>query len=170
VPEDLYGPLRPSAWWTVLGLALVLLVVVWFAWVLWSTRRPRRSRRRTPLAPGASLAEQRAEALGAIDELEAAHAAGRIDARQLFQQLSPLVRGFVHATSGRPAHVRSLADLGDDDPALAATVAWLYPEEFAADAPGAVAEGLARTRWYVTTYPGPVEPVPVVVAADGSAP
>ena len=168
--DDLYGPLRPSAWWTLLGLALILVVVVWFAWVLWSTRRPRGSRRQAPREPVVTLAEQRAEALGAIDELEAAHAAGHLDARQLFQRLSPLVRGFVHETSGRPAHVRSLADLGDDDPALAATVAWLYPEEFAADAPGAVAEGLARTRWYVTTYPAPVEPAPVIAGTGGRQP
>jgi hypothetical protein len=156
VPDDLYGPLRPSAWWTLAGLALILVVVVWFSWVLWSTRRPRGSRRGSRRDVVTSLAEQRAEALGAIDELEAAHDAGRLDARQLFQQLSPLVRRYVHATSGRPAHVSALTDLGDDDPALAATVAWLYPEEFAADAPGAVAEGLARTRWYVATHPEPV--------------
>ena len=50
-------------------------------------------------------------------------------------------------------------------------MAWLYPEEFAADAPGAVAEGLARTRWYVATYPAPVEPGPAVaVAGEGHRP
>jgi hypothetical protein len=160
VPDDLYGPLRPSAWWAVLAVALVVLVIAWFAWVLWSTRRRRPGRRTVADRPPATPAEHRARTLAAIDELEAACADGRLDARELFQRLSPLVRRYVYETSGRPAHVRSLEDLRDDDPELAATVEWLYPEEFAADAPGAVDEGLARARWYVTTFPGPTDPSP----------
>jgi Domain of unknown function (DUF4381) len=148
--EDFYGPVRPALGWTLLAIGLVLVVVGWYAWVWWSTRTPRPPRR--PRAERARRPEQhRAVALAEIDRLAAEHAAGRMGARELFQRLSPLVRRYVYETSGAPVHVRSLDDLrSESDPALTSTVAWMYPEEFAADAPGAVEEGLARARWYVT--------------------
>lgn len=149
MPEDLYGPVRPAAGWTLLGIALAAVVVGWFLWVWWTTRPPRS--RRAPASPGWTPAARRAEALAEIDRLEAAHAAGHLDAREVFQHLSPLVRRFVYDTSGRPAHVRSLDDLrAEGDPVLTSTVEWMYPEEFAASTRGAVSEGVARARWYVT--------------------
>lgn len=150
MPEDLYGPLRPALGWTLLGGALVAVVIGWYAWVWWTTRAPRQTSPRPSELRRLDPAEWQAHTLAEIDRLEAAHAAGHLGARDVFQQLSPLVRRYVYETGGEPVHVRSLSDLrGDADPALAATIEWMYPEEFAHDAPGAVAEGLGRARWYV---------------------
>jgi hypothetical protein len=151
----MYGPVRPAAVWTLVGIVLVVAVVAWFTWVWWSTRA-RRGERGTALGgPHWSIDERRARALAEIDQLEAAHASGELSGRDVFQRVSPLVRWFVYESSGRPAHVHALAELRGDDDALAAEVAWMYPEEFSPDAPGAVAEGLGRARRYLVAFPGP---------------
>ncbi len=155
MPDDFYGPIRPALGWAVLGVALAAAVIGWYCWVWWTTRPPRRHSQRELAAPTWTVEARRAAALAELDQLEAAHAAGQITARELFQRLSPLVRRYVYETSGAPVHVRSLDDLrADTDPMLASTVEWMYPEEFAAWSPGAVAEGLARARWYLTRTPG----------------
>lgn len=155
MPEDFYGPIRPALGWALLGVALAVAVVGWYAWVWWTTRPPRRPSRPEATGPAWTLEERRAAALAELDQLEAAHAAGELSAREVFQRLSPLVRRYVYETSGAPVHVRSLDDLrGSADPELASTVEWMYPEEFAAWSPGAVAEGLARARWYLSRTPG----------------
>ena len=148
MPEDFYGPLRPALGWTLLGGALVALVIGWFAWVWWTTRPPRRTSSPATETRRFDPAEWQARTLAEIDRLEAAHAAGHLSARDVFQGLSPLVRRYVHETSGAPVHVRSLDDLrAGADPALVATVEWMYPEEFAPDAPGAGGPSCRPRSW-----------------------
>lgn len=142
MPEDFYGPEGPGWFWPGVALVAVVLVVAWFVGVWWTTRTPRgaEAARWTDVATPQMWREA---TLASIDALGAAYRTGQLNARQVFQELSPLVRRYVHATTGRPVHVRALAELRAEGDALAPAVAWMYPEEFAPEAPGAVEAGLA---------------------------
>lgn len=149
MPDDFYGPTGPGWAWPLAGVAALVAVGAWIAWIWWSTRG-RRGRR----VGARGVEDLRFAALADVDALAAEHAAGRLTAREVFQHLSPLMRHFVHRVTGRPVHLLPLGEFrAADDPALVAAIAWLYPEEFALDAPGAVADGLAGARSYIRSLP-----------------
>lgn len=151
--DDLYPPLRQDAFWMVLGIAILVAVGAWLVWVCWTTRRPRRASLAPEPVTGRSLEELRQTYLHHIDEVAAAHVAGRLDTRAAFQALSPLMRRFAFEASGFPAHTKSLADLEREHPGvLPAAVAVLYPGEFAERARGDVGTGVARARQLVAGW------------------
>ena len=151
--DDLYPPLRQDQLWTLLGLAILVAACAWLAWVLWSTRRPRSTTGDPQLVEGRALDDLRRTYLQHIDGVETAHAAGRLDARDAFQALSPLIRRFAFEASGFPAHTKSLAQLEREHPgALPAAVAVLYPDEFAEWSRGDVGAGVERARQLVAGW------------------
>ena len=151
--DDLYPPLRQDTVWTVLGIVIILTVAGWLIWVWWTTRSRQATVAPQP-ASGRSLEVLRQTYLRHIDDVAAAHAAGRLDARSAFQALSPLMRGFAFEASGFPAHTKSLAELEREHPgSLPAAVATLYPDEFAELTRGDVGTGVARARQLVAGWP-----------------
>lgn len=153
--DDLYPALGQSAQWTILCIALVAAVAVWWALLWWRTRTPTPDGGAAPWTE-TDTASARHDALIAIDRIVAEHAAGRLSVRAAFQQLSPLVRTFAFQTSGLPAHTMALADLERARPgALVDTVASMYPSEFEACADGDVAVGAEHARRFLTSWVAP---------------
>jgi hypothetical protein len=130
-----------AAGWAVVAGALLVAVVAWNVGVLlWG--RPRRVRVPATHRPDVALLRKRY--LTQIDQVEADHAAGRVDLRDAHRRLSALSRGFVQEASGRPTTAMTLADLRRHDLVpLVDVVEVAYPPAFApgTDRP---AEELAR--------------------------
>lgn len=131
-PPGFYAPDPYSDLWVWLGVAILAVVGCWYAWVWWSTRsRPVVVPPR--IAPD-RLTRLRADYARQIDLVVAQADEGVITQRRAHQQVSVLVRHFVHEVSGIHAPTMTLTDLSSSGERLtpvSKVVAVLYPGEFA---------------------------------------
>ncbi|MGO1768409.1 MAG: hypothetical protein ACTHZX_00535 [Microbacterium sp.] len=157
-PDELYPPAQYAGWWLLLavGILVVIVGVVWL--ILLLTRQPKAPREPRPEAPRTpveQLERLRAEHLARIDEIERAHRAGELDAREVSGELSTLTRRFVNEYTGVATPVMSLEEIADHrvHPALVQALAqYYYPSIFGEGEPADPAAGIAAAREVVTAW------------------
>lgn len=143
--DEVNAPEAFAALWLVLGLAGLVLIMVWPA-LVWLITRPR--------APEAAEHQQtvpvptaRETALTAIEQVRRAAAQDQLSPRAAHQSVSTIVRRFVGEVTGTPADRMDLSELRsllarstpqlagpETSTRLAAVADWvevLYPPEFA---------------------------------------
>lgn len=150
---SLYPPESYHGGWLVLGCALLVVIAGWYGWVFWTTRavRPPDS----PPPPPADLTQLRAHYVKRIADVERRADAGELDVRGVHQELSVVVRQFVHEASGSRAHVMTLAGLRDGDQRhgrLAPVIESYYPPAFMAGSMGDIARAITAARQLVDTW------------------
>lgn len=132
-PPGFYGPEPYADRWLLIGLALVVLIALWYVALWWWTRK------RPPLLPATPAPDRltglRAEYARQIDLVLSRARSGRITQRQGHQQLSVLLRHFVEEVSGIAAPTMTLTELHRSHEHVRLTpvsqvVATLYPGEF----------------------------------------
>jgi len=148
---ELAGTVDYATGWLALAVGLLSAVLVWNGAVLvWG--RPRRVRQvRSRRADPARLSVRY---LSLIDQIEAAHADGRVGLREAHRRLSTVSRDFVQELTGIRASSMTLTDLrGEQLPDLVDLVELVYPPEFepATDRPdGELDRALAQARKVVS--------------------
>lgn len=126
------APQSYSVYWPVLGGFALIALLIWAVVVWFLTRRPEEGLD-APMPPQA-VTRLRQRALGRIDEIEKAVAAGEMPARRGHHELSRTVRGFVAEVSGLEADTMTAADLRRKGPArLAEVIESYYPRQFGVD-------------------------------------
>lgn len=152
---DFYPPMTYSPLWSAIGVVILGGIVGW-AVVVWSQTRAARVEPEPDLPPGWRLARLKGDYIERIDEIVRHSEAGELSDRRAHQELSVVVREFVHAASGVRAPTMTLADLGrTGDPALARVsdvVRGLYPVEFGPDRPVSVGAAAAYARDVVARW------------------
>jgi len=130
-PPGFYAPDPYAAKWLWIGVGILALIAVWYAAVWWFTRR------RTIVIPPRitpdRLTRLRADYTRQIDLVVERAARGEITQRRAHQQLSVLVRHFVHEVSGIHAPTMTLTELharGARLTPVSEVVGTLYPGEF----------------------------------------
>lgn len=155
-PEELYPPDQYSGWWLLLAVAILAVLIAATAAILVATRARRpRPDQGPPGTPVERLGRLRLDYLHRIDQIEAAHADGRIDARRVHAELSALTRAFVNDYTGIATPVMSLEEIGTQQvhPALVAALeTYYYPSIFGDRPPGDPAPGIAAAREVVTAW------------------
>jgi hypothetical protein len=147
--DELTGPLGYSGWLAALAVTCVAVVLGVHALLAWRGLRadPRRVHVERPPAG------LRDATLARIDAIGAEVAAGRLDRRSATTALSPLVRGFVGAVTGRPLASMTLADLEASRlPRVPELVGVLYPPQFAPESSVDTLDLVARAREVVATW------------------
>ncbi len=127
---ELYGPFAYLPWWA-LGVLLILLVAAAYL-LLWACTRPRGILEPPPTPPRqVDVRSLKEKYLGLIDAVAAEAAAGELEARELSQRLSLVLRFFAHESTGVPAEVMTLDDLRHARlPAVEHAVGNYYPSSF----------------------------------------
>jgi len=155
VVADFYPPMTYSPLWSAIGVVILGGIVGW-AVVVWSQTRAARVEPEPDLPPGWRLARLKRDYIERIDEIVRHSEAGELSDRRAHQELSVVVREFVHAASGVRAPTMTLADLGRiGDPDLARVsdvVRGLYPVEFGPDRPVSVGAAAAYARGVVARW------------------
>lgn len=138
--DELLPPVGYSAWWTVLGVALLLVAVALVALPLWFTRRskqeqeaeraPARSGRRGRTDPWHAL---RKEYTTRLDEIERRYESDELDSRASHQALAREMRRFAAARLGRPVETLTLTQIAElqDARRLTELITRYYGAEFA---------------------------------------
>lgn len=151
-----YGPMGYSVLWTVVAVALLVLVAAWYV-VVWRRTRPAPPPAPVPpLPPAWRLAQLQGESLHRIDEVVRLVHAGELSQRRGHQELSVVVREFVQEASGVDAPTMTLTDLGRSgnrrlDP-VTDVVLRLYPVEFGPDRPASVSDAAEVARRVVQRW------------------
>ncbi len=148
----LYPPEQYSTRWLMLGIACVVAVLAGYLVVLRITREPKGGR--PPIDDASALAQLKQHFLELVDDVERRFVAGSVPERDVFLELSSLMRRFVFEASGMRAHTSTLAELREAAPAsVSATIADIYPAEFEPDpADVSVPASIARVREVVGTW------------------
>ena len=150
---SLYPPESYHGGWLVLGCALLVVIAGWYGWLFWTTRAARPPESPTP--PPTDVTGLRMQYLKRIDDVERRADAGELDLRGVHQELSVVVRNFVHEASGSRAHVMTLAGLRDSDERhgrLAPVIESYYPPAFMASSVGDIARAITAARALVDTW------------------
>jgi len=150
--SEFFPPTQFSPLWAILGVFLILAVVAWFIIVPVLTRpKPAPFQFAPAYAPLSVPARARFEHL--IDGVEVAYLRGQLSVREAHQQLSAIVRGFAHESSGYPASAMTLTELRELNlPGLSEAVERFYPAEFGINESGSVAESAAQARAVVREW------------------
>jgi hypothetical protein len=149
-----YPPAQFSPIWFVIGVALLVIVVVYFVLVLVLTRRSRVQEdyvglEGLPMSPYAV----RDTYLALIDDVVRAHGEGGLGAREAHQRLAVVVREFAAHSRGVRAPYMTLGDLRASRVGpLADTVEALYPGEFGPDDARGVVTAAERARRLVSEW------------------
>ncbi|KQY63840.1 MULTISPECIES: hypothetical protein [unclassified Nocardioides] len=148
--DEFSGPVDYSSQWLWFAIGALALVALFYLGVLlWSHAGGPK-----PLKPG-DVPTARTRAMGELDRIGHQVYAGQLAERVGYQQLSSVIRDFVSAVSGMPAHTMALADLrAAGVPHLAETIALIYPPEFAPDSTAVEPFGttLNRARGLVSSW------------------
>lgn len=162
MPPEIHDPVSYSVLLLVAAAILAVLAIGWPLAVIIGHRL--RSPKPEPVVPAAppppppDPVALRASYLGQIEQIAAAHAAGRLPDRGVHQQLSGVVREFVAEVSAIPVDRLTLAELERQlatQPQLASLtgfVAELYSPSFAADVSRPAAASLASARQVVERW------------------
>ena len=152
VEATLYPPEQYSTRWLMLGIGCVLAVLAGYVVILRVTREPKAGV--APADDASSLAQLKRHFLELVDEVERRYVTGNVAEREVFLELSSLMRRFVFEATGVRAHTATLAELREAAPApVVATIADIYPGEFEPDpAQVSARSSIARVREVVTTW------------------
>ena len=125
MPDDLLrfvgGPPAYSLWWLWIGLALIVLVALWYAGILVATMPSARLR----ALPGVRAVHARVlryRFVRRVRSIVGRHRGGELSAVQTGAQLSRTLRSFLHQATGRPAQYMQLKAIAAEDLAPAAPV------------------------------------------------
>ncbi len=148
----LYPPEQYSARWLILGVACVVAVLAGYLVVLRITKEPKAA----PQAGGdaSALTRLKKHFLELVDDVERRYATGSLPERDVFLELSSLMRRFVFEATGVRAHTLTLAELREAAPApVSATIADIYPAEFEPDPVDvSVGSSIAGVREVISTW------------------
>lgn len=145
-------PVQFSPVWALLGLAILVLSLVWFVAVPLLTRARKIPVERPQQVP--DLATVRIRYLTLIDEVQASHERFELTAREAHQRLSALVRAFAHESSVHPASSMTLSELKRLElPRLAGAVEKMYPAEFGTREQGNLGQAVDEARRVVLEWP-----------------
>lgn len=152
--DDYLPPASYSPVWTVLGLGLLALAVLWYAFVWWWSRRKHRMPPPAPAPnPVIEAGRLKDKYYDLIEEVEEAWRNEELSTRAAHQKLGTLVRFFVFESSGRKAQVMTLEDLNQANlRSVADAVEQYYPAEFAAIEQGNVPYSADVAREVVGTW------------------
>lgn len=125
--EQLNDPVAYSAFWTLVALALPLLVLTWYAAVTWSTR----DRAVSHVPPRVRLWLVRRAHLRELDRIRTAQRDGDLSTRAAHQAVSATVRSFVSEVGDVDARAMNLEQLrASRVPQVATVVELVYPPAF----------------------------------------
>jgi len=147
----LYPPEQYGSRWLMYGIGCVVTVLAGYLVVLRVTKEPRAR----PSAADASALEQlKRHFLELVDDVERRYMAGSLPEREVFLQLSSLMRRFVFEATGVRAHTWTLAELREAAPAsVSDAIAYIYPAEFEPDpADVSARSSIARILEVVSTW------------------
>jgi len=151
--ESFFPPVQYSPLWFFLGIAIILLVVVWYVLVLWFTRK-----RALPPPPPAPFSfplpdSARDRYLGFIDDVNTSYRRGTLSYSDAHHELSVIVRAFAAEARGVRAPYMTLQDLRDGDhTAIADIVERLYPGEFSGRQDSPIEVAVSRAKGLVATW------------------
>ena len=124
-----------SIWVVLLGAGLLILSLVFFVRIFRSMKRPSKKSLLIPEYRPASYAQvydAKNRAILQIQQIIEDFRAGRITKRDGYQRLSPVIRSFVHDTTGINVEVRTLEEIRTlGMPGLNALLEEYYTPEFA---------------------------------------
>ncbi|MBX3098081.1 MAG: hypothetical protein KF761_00745 [Salinibacterium sp.] len=151
---EFFPPVQYQPWWGLLGLLILALVVAWWVFVFASTRASRVPPPSTSSpSRGPSTATIRKRYLELIEETRAAYANGDVHERDVYHQLSILLRTYVEEREGTRTVTLTLRELRTTEfVPLSDAVARLYPGAFSPDYTGTVAKAIDEARAVVTSW------------------
>ncbi|MET4003731.1 hypothetical protein ABIB48_002466 [Arthrobacter sp. UYCu511] len=132
MPADttFYAPVGYSAWWPLLGVALLILCAAAVAWI-WVATKPPGTIGVPNFVPPRHPQGVKAKYLALIDGLQNQHDAGHLATRAAHSELSLAVRTFVHEMTGLRTQRMTLTELREHRLPLAEeAVELFYPGEF----------------------------------------
>lgn len=159
--DDIVAPVAFSAWWAILGLVLVTVVVAWLVTLFVITRRRPEEEPLSTVPPPATYAagsdpfvDLRVTYLARVDEVERAFRAEEIDVRELHLRLSTIVREFAGLRRGVDTSVMTLTELEHLTGAgrLANLIARYYQPSFARTTTETGDEGLDGARTVISSW------------------
>lgn len=153
--EALNPPIQYNWIWLLIGGVLLLLIAGWYGFVFWWTRRRAlKSLATLRTLPPLDLNQLKMKYLQLIDQAYQRFLNREIDLRGLHQELSRLVRAFVHEGNFLPAPYLTLSDLKlSPYPSLTKLIAAYYPEEFAAMTSGDPVAATEAAKGVVAQWP-----------------
>ncbi len=153
--ETLNPPIQYNWIWLLIGGILVLLIGIWYGFVFFHTRRRKlKSLDTLRILPPMDLNQLKMKYLQLIQQAYQRHIAGELDLRALHQELSRLVRAFVHEGNFLPAPFLTLSDLKlSPYPSLTKLIEAYYPEEFAVMSTGNAQAATEAAKGVVTQWP-----------------
>jgi hypothetical protein len=152
LPGEVMPLVGYSPFWLLVGIALIVLVLVYYV-LAWAFTRERGERVEATPEHEVDLADERRTAFARLDEIEQAVAAGRLDDRTAYEHLSVTVREFVAEATGVPADHMTLTELATTELyGTTRTVAQLYPGIFARDAQRNVAAATHDARQVISGW------------------
>jgi hypothetical protein len=105
------GPLPLSAWWPVLGVLLLLIVILWYATILVWTLPPARLRR-IPVVKDIHARVNRRRFARAIRKIGAQYRDGVLTPAQAGARISRTLRSFVYVATGIRAQYMHVEQFG----------------------------------------------------------
>ncbi|MCF4120283.1 hypothetical protein L1785_04750 [Antribacter sp. KLBMP9083] len=139
--DELLPPVGYSGWWTVLGVALLLVAVALVVLPLWFTRRSKQEMEAERHAPAPSGRRGRTDPWDALrkeytarlDEIERRYERDELDSRALHQELAREMRRFAATRLGRPVETLTLTQIAElqDARRLTDLITRCYAPEFA---------------------------------------
>lgn len=150
----------PFEWWVLaLGILFVLLSVVPIV-LFHLAHRPKTDPEpvEAPPAPVAaprprSIEEVRYSYLAQLSELERRVANRQVSVRDAYQELSPLLRNFIHDAGGPDMRDKTLSDIDPRQfPAVHALVAEYYEPEFALQSRPNIQSSIETTRRVISSW------------------
>ena len=148
----LYPPEQYSAHWLILGVACVFAVLLGYTAVFVVTKE--REASEPSKDDTSALGQLKTHYLKLVDDLQHHYERDDLPERDVFLQLSSIMRRFVFEATGVKAHTATLAELREAAPAsVAGTIADIYPAEFEPEPEGVSAgASIARVREVVSTW------------------
>jgi hypothetical protein len=154
--DELLPPIDYSVVWLILGIALILVLALYFAAILFFTRhKDIKTIGSLPILPAqpVDLTELKAKYLNLIADVEQSFNSRKVLSRDAHQRLSMIVRYFAFEASGFRAHIMTLSDIEKADRHnLAETIKQYYPPEFNGLNDGSVAEAAVAARGVVQSW------------------
>ena len=150
------APVAVNMWWFWLGVAAIILVVMWVLFVLWVTRKkPEPTLATVRILPPkqVNVTEIKQRYLAILTDIEQSYQARAITARDAHQKISYAARCFVYEMTQKRTQTFTLADLDKTNlTALSDIIRGVYPSEFDKITHGDVADSVAHAKDMVTQW------------------
>ena len=157
MPDDLLrfvgGPAPYSVWWLWLGLALLMIVIIWYVGVfVWTL--PSQRLRRIPLARDVHRKLLRRRFARSVESIAQRHRDGELTAAQAGADMSRTLRSFLNQATGARAQYMHLDQIGSGALAPAAPLLTALDDaQFNTASPVRVDEVGAATEELIRSWP-----------------